>query len=379
MQALNFVGYLGDDFYTGARRVGSVQDTLTPPSVARHRMLGTMNKSDPAIPPNSSLISSPIPSLIPSLDPNLAARPKARVLLLGARGFIGSYVQRQLLTDGIQVVAVCRENAPASHTQPGLRWLAMGPHTMLQAAHWLPHLQEIDVVINCIGILRQRWGERYEDVHHRMPAALAQACAQRGVRLIHTSALGLHAHAKSRFLSSKLRGEEAVCNSGADYCIVRPSLIDGLGGFGASWLRMLASWPVHLVPSGARGKIAAVQASDLGLAYAMLASMPSLGQWRGANLGGTRHFGYAEYLQLLRGVEAQHAKPAWQIPLPDWLSRVGAHCCDVLRFSPFSYGHWILLQRDNVPQPNALPVLLGRAPLAVTFTRVALREDFRLS
>jgi uncharacterized protein YbjT (DUF2867 family) len=306
-----------------------------------------------------------------------------RVLLLGARGFIGSYVQRQCIRDGMQVIACCREltsNLPAtSH----LQWRALRLQTMLQAVDWLPHLHGIDVVINCVGILRQRLGESYEDVHHRMPASLAQACAQLGVRLIHTSALGLHANAKSRFLSSKLRGEEAIVASGADYCIVRPSLIDGLGGFGASWLRMLASWPVHFVPNGATGRIAAVQASDLGLAYAALASKPNLVDWRQANLGGIRHFAYDEYLQMLRGAEVgtgvSVAKRAWQLHLPDWISRIGSHLCDLFRFSPFSYGHWILLQRDNLPLPNALPALLGREPQAVTYMRVALRDDFRLS
>jgi uncharacterized protein YbjT (DUF2867 family) len=304
---------------------------------------------------------------------------RSRVLLLGAGGFIGSYVRRQLLSDGMEVVAACRTITPDLPTSPRLQWRALPLQTMLQSSDWLPHLQGIDVVINCVGILRQRFGELYEDVHHRMPAALAQTCAQRGVRLIHTSALGLHEGAKSRFLSSKLRGEQAIVASGADYCIVRPSLIDGLGGFGASWLRMLASWPVHFVPVGATGRIAAVQASDLGLAYAALAAKPSLADWRQANLGGTRHFAYAEYLQLLRGVETQGTKPALQIPLPNWMARLGSHFCDLFRFSPFSYGHWILLQRDNLPLPNALPALLGREPQAVTYTRVALRDDFRLS
>jgi uncharacterized protein YbjT (DUF2867 family) len=331
------------------------------------------------LPLASILMSSPI-----------ANPPARRVLLLGARGFIGSYVRRQLLSESMEVVAVCRALRPDLPAAAGLQWRALRLESMLQSADWLPHLEGIDVVINCVGILRQRVGERYEDMHHRMPAALAQACAQSsngrggkaGVKLIHTSALGLHADAKSRFLSSKLRGEQAICNSGADYCIVRPSLIDGLGGFGASWLRMLASWPIHLVPSGATGRIAAVQASDLALAYAALAAHASLADWRQANLGGTRHFAYAEYLQLLRGAEAQHAKPAWQIPLPDWMSRIGSHLCDVFRFSPFSYGHWILLQRDNLALPNALPALLkliGREPRAVTYTRVALKDDFRLS
>lgn len=68
-----------------------------------------------------------------------------------------------------------------------------------------------------------------------------------------------------------------------------------------------------------------------------------------------------------------------QMGLPNWISRVGSHLCDLLRFSPFSYGHWILVQRDNIPMPNALPALLDREPKPVCYSSVALREDFRLS
>jgi uncharacterized protein YbjT (DUF2867 family) len=304
-------------------------------------------------------------------------RPLPHVLLLGAAGFIGQHVLQALLAQGVRVTAVCRTSAEHKGNAQ-LNWKAMRLEQMLAAQDWAAHLHGVDVVINCVGILRQRVGERYEAIHHRMPAAVAAACATQGTRLIHTSALGLHAHAKSRFLSSKLLGEQAIQNSGADYSLVRPSLIDGMGGFGASWLRMLASWPVHFVPRGAVGKIAAVQASDLAQAYLRLVLMPSLAAHRQANLGGERLFGYSEYLQLLRGVEAGR-KPALQIFMPNWTMRLGAHFCDLFRFSPFSYGHWILLQRDNIPLPNALPDLLGRAPQAVAYQRIALKDDFRLS
>jgi uncharacterized protein YbjT (DUF2867 family) len=319
------------------------------------------------------------------------------VLLLGANGFLGSYVLDALLAQGMQVHCSYRPasrqpsaknlTVEAEHPNDGVfqnntaQWRPLMLTTMLTPELWEEQLRGIDVVINCVGILRQRMGELYEDIHHGMPAALSQACARLGVRLLHTSALGLHAGAKSRFLSSKWRGEQAIAASGSDHCIVRPSLIDGLGGFGASWLRMLASWPVHFVPRGAVGKIAAVQATDLGLAYAALASLPSLSDWRVAQLGGERWFAYREYLQMLRGTEQEISpvRPAIQVFLPNWVSRLGGHLCDAFRFSPFSYGHWILLQRDNLAVPNALPALLGRAPTPVTYTRIPLRKDFRLS
>jgi hypothetical protein len=189
------------------------------------------------------------------------------------------------------------------------------------------------------------------------------ACARAGIRFIHTSALGLHEGAKSRFLSSKLLGERAIAASGSDYAIVRPSLLDGEGGFGARWLRGLSRSPLHCIPRGARGGIAAMTAADLGLAFAALAAFPSLAAHRELELGGTRRYGYAEYLRELRADYT--GTRAMQLPLPNWMARLGAHACDLTHFSPFSYGHWILLQRDNIPSPNRLPELLGREPHAV--------------
>jgi NADH dehydrogenase len=231
---------------------------------------------------------------------------------------------------------------------------------LLHPDAWHAGLAGFDVVVNCVGILRQRPHESYAQVHHQAPAALALACARQNVRLIHTSALGLHEGAQSGFLSSKLLGERAIAASGANYSIVRPSLLNGQGGFGASWLRGLSRSPLQLIPRGARGRIAAMTVTDLGQAFAALVALPSWADHRTVELGGSHHYGYAELLRELRA--GYTTTRALQIPLPNWMTRIGAHVCDVLHFSPFSYGHWILLQRDNLPQPNRLPELLGRAP-----------------
>jgi len=303
----------------------------------------------------------PLPT--PDIPDDLDKPSPLRVLVLGGTGFIGRHAVAALHASGAQVAIGSRhpERHLAAYPFAAMR-LARFEQLLLPDA-WAALLQDVDVVVNCVGILRQRPNESYEHVHHRAPAALALACAKAGIRFIHTSALGLHEGAKSRFLSSKLLGERAIAASGSDHAIVRPSLLDGEGGFGARWLRGLSRSPLHCIPRGARGGIAAMMATDLGLAFAVLAALPSLAAHREVELGGTRRYGYAEYLRELRAdYTGTHAL---QLPLPNWMARLGAHACDVLHFSPFSYGHWILLQRDNVPVPNRLPELLGREPHAI--------------
>src|SRR5258707_6579362 len=152
---------------------------------------------------------------------------------------------------------------------------------------WHVLLAGCDVVVNAVGILRERGAETYDRVHHRAAGALASACALGRRRLIHISALGLSNNAPSGFLRSKLAGERAVAASGAPYSIVRPSLLEGEGGFGARWLRWFARWPVHFVPANARGRIAVLDVADLGEAIAILCETPASAEWREVEVGGS--------------------------------------------------------------------------------------------
>ena len=288
-----------------------------------------------------------------------------RVLVLGGTGFIGRHVALALTARGHEVVIGTRAPRRAARRLPALL-----RGCELREAHferlctrraWHSLVAGCDTVVNAVGILRERGAETYDLVHHRAPAALGAACAFGGRRLIHISALGLHEDAHSAFLTSKLAGERAIAASGARYSIVRPSLLDGEGGYGARWLRWVARWPVHFVPAVARGRIAVLHVVDLGEAIARLCEEAS--GFQEVELGGNAAFTMAEYLAVLRG------KGAVQISVAPWLARALSHLCDLAHFSPFSFGHLELLHRDNVPCPNALPRLLGREPLAVVGRR----------
>ncbi len=324
------------------------------------------------------------------------------VLVLGGAGFIGRHAVAALQRRGCRVVIGTRH--PHRRLRETLRRERRGPahldiagaqnidapadaantiayreahlERLLDASTWGDLLEGVDHVINCVGILRQRGRETYERVHHRAPAALAAACAERRLRLIHISALGLEGPARSGFLRSKRDGEAALRASDADWRIVRPSLLDGEGGYGARWLRRVAAWPIHPLPRGACGRIATLHVEDLGEALATLAlredsadedfandDSASINDAREFDLGGLVDHTLAEYLASLRALRG--ARPAWRIALPDLPTRLVAHLCDLLHLTPFSFGHWELLQRDNRPQRNALPALLGRAPRAI--------------
>jgi uncharacterized protein YbjT (DUF2867 family) len=284
-----------------------------------------------------------------------------RILVLGGAGFIGRHAVAALVKRDHTVVIGSRfASDRLAGDAPAV--IRVRLHETVDAATWMPIIGDFDAVLNCVGILRERFRESYDAVHHRSPAALSRACAAANVRYVHVSALGLSAKASSRFIRSKIAGERAIADSGADYTIARPSLLDGTDGFGSQWLRRVAAWPVHFVPADANGRLAALDVDDLGDALAVLCETRNAAGYREADLGGCDELTIAELLATLRC--SQFLK-ATVIRVPSMIVRVAAHVFDLFHLTPLSWGHVELMRSDNRPAINALPSLLGREPKRV--------------
>jgi uncharacterized protein YbjT (DUF2867 family) len=278
-----------------------------------------------------------------------------KVLVLGGSGFIGRNIVAKLKIQNARVVIGSRKTENKDDI------ITMQMQQMLQVANWLPILNGFDVVVNSVGILRERKGESYAAIHTFAVESLADACAQLAIKLIHVSAIGLSPSAKSAFIRSKYWGEQAILASGANAIIVRASLLDGEGGYGAKWFRRVATWPLQFVMQS-DGLVAPLQVTDLGEAIANLIvqniKMPKI-----IELGGSETLSIPEYLQLLTN---RFGKPkAMQVNTPKLAVRLASHIFDVLAWTPLSFGHFELMQGYNVPALNMLPELLGRRPSAV--------------
>ena len=286
--------------------------------------------------------------------------PIKKVLVLGGKGFIGRHAVNALKQHNVNVVIGSRN--PSQSAEVGVQF-----ETLLDSVDWVSVIQGFDVVLNCVGILRPVGKATYDSVHHRAPAALAEACQTAGIRFVHVSALGLNDDAKSGFLVSKLQGERAIQAIAPNSILVRPSLLDGEGGYGASWLRGVARLPLFVVPADANGIIAGLFVSELGEALATLCLKSdeelALNQTREFELGGRDAVAFEAYIRGLR--QRYSNKQAICIKVPGIAARLGAHICDLFHATPFSFGHWELLRNDNKPEVNRLAELIGREPAAL--------------
>ena len=127
-----------------------------------------------------------------------------QILITGANGFIGQHLVRLLLDQGHDVVACIRNYAKNLPDHPRLRFVQASFSNITRVSDWLPHLVNIDIVINAVGVIKQNHRQRFDIIHSRAPCILFTACEQAGVkRVIQISALGADETAFSAYHLSK--------------------------------------------------------------------------------------------------------------------------------------------------------------------------------
>ena len=156
------------------------------------------------------------------------------VAVAGATGFVGRHIVAELLSRGIGVRALVRNTSKASELFRDIegrdRLTPVQADTVTsESASRL--VEGASACINCIGILREQQGQRFESLHVRVPELLTAASVKHGVdRFVQISALGVDPDGRAEYQKSKYAGEGVVRRSGIDWTILRPSLVLGVGG-----------------------------------------------------------------------------------------------------------------------------------------------------
>ena len=98
-----------------------------------------------------------------------------RILITGASGFIGRHLVSALATQGHEVIG-CVRTARSLSNLAGVNPLVIDYNQALTISDWLPHLENIDLVINAVGIIKESRRQRFDVIHTQAPCALFRAC-----------------------------------------------------------------------------------------------------------------------------------------------------------------------------------------------------------
>ncbi len=269
------------------------------------------------------------------------------ILLTGTSGFIGGHIKRTLEEAGHKVI-------------PADRHHGIDFNCMLEAADWLPHLQDVEVVINCVGIIVERHGQDFAQLHQRAPIALFNACVEAGVkRVIQISALGADEHAVTPYQQSKFNAGELLSQLPLEWFILRPSLVYGEGGASLKMFRQMARLPILMLADGGRQQVQPVHVSDLvaTVERCLQATTPR----QTLNVVGPQALSFADWLQLLRSKQGRGR--LYILPLPFALvmatARLAHHLIPILHPDNLR-----MLQQGNTAEVQPLADFLGRMPLS---------------
>lgn len=283
-----------------------------------------------------------------------------KVLICGAKGFIGRNLSRALEQAGHEVIGgVSPRHAGAPNS------VVVDYAKDTHSETWLPRLENIDAVINAVGVLRTSSNRPIEAVHQYTPIALWNACVQANIqKVIQISALGAET-GQTQYASTKRAADQhliALSESGKiSHAILRPSIVFGKGGASSALFMNLAKLPLLVLPNPVlRARVQPV--SVLNLAEAVVALLgPSIAQQGIISCTGAEAVLMSDFIASLR--QQCGNRVARIIPLPDSLGTLSARIGDLIPGIPWCTETMTMLAINNEDSCADFQALIGHPPV----------------
>jgi uncharacterized protein YbjT (DUF2867 family) len=254
-----------------------------------------------------------------------------RILVLGASGLIGRFVTDDLRARGFDAIGIARRLSPSQRADAldlEMPVMSMDPAALAR----LLGEHEIDLVVNCLGVLQDGPGSDTRAVHRDFVERLLRAIRESGrpILLVQISIPGASDQDHTAFSQTKREAERLIAVFGIPHVILRPGFVIAPSAYGGSaMLRALAALPIDLPAAVSATPFQPVAVEDIGATIAWLAGreidadaangvtwelMQEQPVTLGAVIGQFRHaFGTADMLRL---------------KLPDFLLDLGAKAGD---------------------------------------------------
>ena len=200
------------------------------------------------------------------------------ITVFGGSGFVGRYIVQKLAERGDCIRVAVRNPVAAQFLKP---LGEVGQITPVQVSIASKEsleqtIQESDVVINLVGILFEKGSQTFEKIHGEGAKNIAQVASKLGVpTLLHMSALGANKDSRSRYASTKARGEELVLKHFPEATIFRPSVIFGAeDGFLNRFARMALISPFLPLIGGGKTRFQPIYVGDVADCFVNAISLP---------------------------------------------------------------------------------------------------------
>lgn len=284
--------------------------------------------------------------------------------MLGGAGFVGHALAARLSRAGHRISILTRSSAARRDVLvlPGVVLYEGDVHHPVFLRR---QFKGSDVVINLVGILNERGhsGEGFKRVHAELPAKVASACREEGVRrLLHMSALNAAPDAPSMYLRTKAAGEDAAHAAGPEVRVTsfRPSVIFGPRDSFTNRFAKLLQYAPGLFPLACPDtRFQPVYVDDVARAFAEAIEEYRTHGQRYDLCGPTIY----RLRELVSYIAELRNRPIRVVGLSDRLSKLQATVLEYFPGKPFSLDNYRSLTVDAVCNgENALRTVFGIDP-----------------
>jgi uncharacterized protein YbjT (DUF2867 family) len=281
------------------------------------------------------------------------------VCILGGTGFVGRAIAEQLSALGIRTRIVTRAGRRAMPLTvlPTVEAKVADVH---DAATLRACFENMDAVVNLVGILHETGGQTFQSVHIELPRKVAEACRASGVQqLLHMSALGASREGPSAYQRSKGEGEAALAQAAGmvPVTIFRPSVIFGEADRFLNTFASLARWFPVIPLAGAGARFQPVWVEDVARCF-----VGALGEARAHGqayeLCGPKVYTLAELVECVAHMLGRRPRV---VALPGGLARLQAGLLERLPGKLMTRDNLLSMSVDNVCSCD-FPALFGFSP-----------------
>ena len=189
-------------------------------------------------------------------------------LIFGGSGQIGRHLIRKLTKNDFKVIVVTRNIHQKGHiikTQGNAGYIDIVEANIFDEDKIKNLFKKADICINLIGILFEKKGSSFKNIHTVFPSLLAKLSKQNNLKhLIHLSALGINEATDSDYAKSKLEGEKEILKNFPLSTILRPSIVYSVDdNFTTSFMTLLNRLPLFPLYYNGKTKFMPIHSSDL--------------------------------------------------------------------------------------------------------------------
>ena len=274
------------------------------------------------------------------------------IAIFGAGGFIGKHLMRELTKLDYRIKVATRSPYLKGYlkTQGNPGQIELFETNIFDLDSIKEVLNNCNFVINLVGILYETRKQKFDAVHSYFPDLLSKACSELGIeKLIHVSALGIKEKHPSKYMQSKLKGENKIRENFSGSKILRPSVIFGQEDKFFNTFAQIAQFsPMLPLIGGGKTKFAPIYVGDVAKAIVRALEINN-SESEIYELGGPKEYSFKELMKILL---TEIKKKRFLVSIPWGIARFQSYFLQMLPNPLLTPDQVELLKHSNVVTGN---------------------------